>query len=700
MFCVPCKASSEDHGFPDGFDDLLGFIDDLQNIKIGGGDLSFLQDDVFQPVKKAFPVGRSDQNHRKRLDLVSLNEGNGFKKFIHRSKAPGKDDVGDGILDEHHLPDEEVTEAQCDVGIGVRFLLHGKFHVETDRFSPCQGGPFVGRLHGPRSSSGNDPEAVLREEPADLFGLFVNGIPRRHAGRPEDADGGMVAGEGIKAFNKLSHNMEHSPGFLSRYLVNDVLMIIRHISSLSPASYPLCFVLYPLIILHILPIVNSHCKMKGFVVGRRNSTGGAQQMKIEFLGGVGTVTGSSTLLERGSLKWLVDCGMFQGSEELEERNWDVDSYRPKELSLILLTHAHMDHCGLIPRMVNHGFRGRVVCTKATYDLCEVMLRDSGHIQEMEAEWKNRKGRRSGRKETDLLYTVKDAERSLKFFEPVRYDDIVPLTDGMEVCFRDAGHILGSAIVELWIEEGDQKKKLVFSGDLGGLGQPIVKDPAVIEEGDVLWLESTYGNRLHRSKEETVAELLGILQEAIRSRAKVIIPAFAIERTQDIIFIIGQFMRKGRIPSVPVYIDSPLAISATEIFQRNPESFDQETKDLLLGGENPLEPPEIIFTRTTEESKKINEDTKPGIIIAASGMCEAGRIKHHLKHHLWRETSHIVMIGYPGGGNPREAAGGWGEQGQNLWRGDCGEGSHSYPGRVFRPCRSKGTPLLARPFQES
>ncbi len=368
-------------------------------------------------------------------------------------------------------------------------------------------------------------------------------------------------------------------------------------------------------------------------------------MNIEFLGGARTVTGSSTLLERGSLKWLVDCGMFQGGEELEERNWNVDSYRPKELSLILLTHAHMDHCGLIPRMVNHGFRGRVVCTKATHDLCEIMLRDSGHIQEMEAEWRNRKGKRSGRKETDLLYTVKDAERSLKFFEPVGYDALVPLSDGIEVRFRDAGHILGSAIIELWVGEGNQKKKLVFSGDLGGLGQPIVKDPAVIEDADVLWLESTYGNRLHRSKEETVTELLGILQEAIRSRAKVIIPAFAIERTQDIIFIIGQFMRKGRIPSVPVYIDSPLAISATEIFQRNPESFDQETKDLLLGGENPLEPPEIIYTRTTEESKKINEDTKPGIIIAASGMCEAGRIKHHLKHHLWRETSHVVMIGY-------------------------------------------------------
>jgi metallo-beta-lactamase family protein len=264
---------------------------------------------------------------------------------------------------------------------------------------------------------------------------------------------------------------------------------------------------------------------------------------------------------------------------------------------------------------------------------------------MEAEWQNRKYQRSGKKEVFPLYTVKDAEESFRSFQTVNYDEIFPMADGVKVCLRDAGHILGSAIIEIWVEEGEQKKKLVFSGDLGSLNQPIVRDPSHIEEADVLWLESTYGDRLHKSKEETVDELLKIIREAIRDQAKVVIPAFAVERTQDIIYVIGQLMRKGAIPSVPVYIDSPLAISATEIFNRNPDCFDKETKELLSGGENPLDLPEILYTRTREESRAINEDSRPGIIVSASGMCDSGRIKHHLKHHLWQKQSHIVIIGY-------------------------------------------------------
>jgi len=372
-------------------------------------------------------------------------------------------------------------------------------------------------------------------------------------------------------------------------------------------------------------------------------------MKVEFLGGVRTVTGSATLLEKGSLRWLVDCGMFQGGKKLEERNRNVQPYHAKGLSFILLTHAHIDHSGLIPKLVKEGFQGKVVCTKATLDLCEVMLRDSGHIQEMEAEWQNRKNKRSGRKEATPLYSVEDAERSLEYFQTVAYDEIFSLVDGLKVRFQDAGHILGSAVIEVWVEEGGREKKLVFSGDLGSSGQPIVRDPSWVEGGDVLWLESTYGNRLHKSKEKTVQELLRIIQEAIRHQAKVVIPAFAIERTQDVIYTIGQLIREGSIPSIPVYIDSPLAISATEIFKKNSDCFDQETRDLLSGGDNPFELAEIIYTRTADESKGINEDSRPGIIIAGSGMCDSGRIKHHLKHHLWRETSHIVFIGYQGEG---------------------------------------------------
>jgi metallo-beta-lactamase family protein len=368
-------------------------------------------------------------------------------------------------------------------------------------------------------------------------------------------------------------------------------------------------------------------------------------MKVEFLGGVRTVTGSATLLEKGSLRWLVDCGMFQGGRSIEERNQNVHPYHPQELSFILLTHAHIDHSGLIPKLVKEGFRGKVVCTKATLDLSEIMLKDSGHIQEMEAEWQSRKNKRSGRGDSAPLYTAEDAEKSLQYFQAVGYDEILSLADGLKVRFRDAGHILGSAIIEIWVEEEGQEKKLVFSGDLGGSGQPIVRDPSSVTEADILWLESTYGDRLHKSREETVKELLEIILEAISQRAKVVIPAFAVERTQDIIYTVGQLMRKNLIPSIPVYIDSPLAISATEIFKKNPDCFDEEMKGLLLGGEDPLDLPEIMYTQSTEESKAINEDSRSGIIISASGMCDSGRIQHHLKHHLWRKESHIVFIGY-------------------------------------------------------
>lgn len=368
-------------------------------------------------------------------------------------------------------------------------------------------------------------------------------------------------------------------------------------------------------------------------------------IRVEFLGGAKTVTGSAFLFEKGSVKWLVDCGMFQGGRELEERNRNVKSYKPDELSFILLTHAHIDHSGLIPKIVKEGFRGKIFCTQATIDLCEIMLQDSGHIQEMEAEWRNRKARRLGHPDLEPLYTIEDAKRSLQYFQAIDYDRVISLEDGIKVRFRDAGHILGSAIIELWLVDGDKERKLVFSGDLGGLNQPIVKDPCFIDEAHILWLESTYGNRFHKSREETVNELLKVIKDAIDNKGKVLIPAFAVERTQDIIYTVGGFIREGFIPPIPIYIDSPLAISATEIFKKNSEYFDDETKRLILSGENPLEPPWIIYTHSVEESKAINEDPQPGIIISASGMCDSGRIKHHLKHHLWRESSHIIFVGY-------------------------------------------------------
>jgi metallo-beta-lactamase family protein len=406
------------------------------------------------------------------------------------------------------------------------------------------------------------------------------------------------------------------------------------------------------------PILNEGLIMYGFYI--RKGTVSSQRslailiflenkrtkdMKAEFLGGARTVTGSATRLSKRSLQWLVDCGMYQGGRKVEARNHDLGPYGARDLSFLLLTHAHIDHCGLIPKLVREGFRGKMICTRATRDLAEIMLRDSAHIQAMETEWQTRKNKRSGKKETSPLYTLEDMEASLKLFEPARYEEMLPLGDGVKARFQDAGHILGSAIIELWVEEGEQERKLVFSGDLGNTHQPIVRDPAWIEEGDFLWLESTYGNRLHKPREETTQELLGIIREAIQNHAKVVIPAFAVERTQDVIYTLSQFIRSGWIPSIPVYIDSPLAISATEIFKKNADCFDQETMEILSGGDNPFELPEIVYARTTEESKAINEDPGPGIIISASGMCDSGRIKHHLKHHLWRPESHIVIIGY-------------------------------------------------------
>lgn len=372
-------------------------------------------------------------------------------------------------------------------------------------------------------------------------------------------------------------------------------------------------------------------------------------MKVQFLGAARTVTGSCTLLERGATKWLVDCGLFQGGKALEERNRNVEPYAPRDLSFILLTHAHIDHSGLIPKLVQGGFQGKIFCTRATFDLCEIMLRDSAHVQEMDAEWQNRKNKRSGRNPVEPLYTAQDAERSLRFFQPVHYGEMLSLSEGVRARFQDAGHILGSAIIEIWVTEDGVERKLVFSGDLGNLDQPIVRDPTPIEEGDLLWLESTYGNRLHKSRKETVDEFLAILQEAISSRSKVIIPAFAVERTQDILYTIGQFLRDRLIPPVPIYIDSPLAIAATEVFKKNADSFDQEMGELLRKGVSPLELPEIVFAQTTDESKAINEDQRPGIILSASGMCDAGRVQHHLKHHLWRKDSHIVFTGFQAAG---------------------------------------------------
>ena len=367
-------------------------------------------------------------------------------------------------------------------------------------------------------------------------------------------------------------------------------------------------------------------------------------MKVQFLGAACTVTGSCYLLETEAHRFLVDAGLFQGCKGIKERNYHPFLFSPAEIDFLFLTHAHIDHSGLIPKLYRYGFRGPIYCTEATADLCSVMLPDSGHIQEMEVERKNRKLSRAGKPLIQPIYTEKDARDCLELFHPLSYNETVVLSDYLTVRFQDIGHILGSSLIEFWVREGEEEIKLVFSGDVGNYNKPLLKDPAVVEAADYLFLESTYGSRLHLHKQDVEEELCEIINRTIARGGNVVIPAFAVERTQDIIYSLNNLVRKRRIPLVPIVIDSPLAIAATEIFRRHIKDMDAETINLLRQGENPLEVPGLQYSLTAEESKSLN-NRKGVIIISASGMADAGRIKHHLKHNLWRPECTVVFVGY-------------------------------------------------------
>jgi metallo-beta-lactamase family protein len=368
-------------------------------------------------------------------------------------------------------------------------------------------------------------------------------------------------------------------------------------------------------------------------------------MKITFCGGARTVTGSSFLLETAGKKILLDCGMFQGDKRLRERNLGNYPYNPAEIDWIVLTHAHIDHCGLLPRLIKDGFSGRVLATKATVDLAGIMLPDSAYVQVMEAEWLNRKNERAGRPPVEPLYTVEEAYASLDCFQGADYHVTVPLTPEIAVKLYDAGHILGSAIVEIQFTGNGTREKLVFSGDLGKSHQPIIRNPDVLEAADYLVLEGTYGAREHEQESEKLETLSRVITETFRAGGNVIVPSFAVGRTQELLYSLNQLMTEQRIPRLPIYIDSPLAISATEVFARHPECFDVQMRLLLRNGKNPFNFPEVTFTRKTEESQALNRLPGGALIISASGMCEAGRIKHHLKHNLWRRESTVLFVGY-------------------------------------------------------
>ena len=377
-------------------------------------------------------------------------------------------------------------------------------------------------------------------------------------------------------------------------------------------------------------------------------------MNITFLGATKTVTGSNFLVEAAGKKFLVDCGMYQGSAKDEWENSEPFQFNVDEIDFVLLTHAHIDHSGRIPKLYIDGYRNEIITTKATRDLCSIMLPDSGHIQEQEIEWKNRKRVRKGEKPLPPLYTAQDAIDCMKLFRPVNYDEIIEINENLHVRFNDAGHMLGSAIIEIWANENGKETKAVFTGDLGNNDIPLLSTPTMIETADYLVMESTYGGRLHIRNDDKAKLFLNIVSETLDKGGTVVIPSFAVGRTQEILYELNNLKESGdeefekkykTLQSVPVYVDSPLAISATEIFKENMNLFDEETQEIIKRGDNPLEFPGLQFTRTAEESKALNEKNESSIIISASGMCEVGRIKHHLKHNLWNPNSTILFVGY-------------------------------------------------------
>lgn len=369
-------------------------------------------------------------------------------------------------------------------------------------------------------------------------------------------------------------------------------------------------------------------------------------MKLTFIGAAHEVTGSCHLLQSCGKNILIDCGMKQGKNKYEQVKPDIT---PSQVDYVLLTHAHIDHSGMLPYLAAKGFKGKILTTHATKDLCKIMLLDSAHIQEMEAEWKNRKNQRSGKDNVIPIYTIEDANSALTLFEGYDYNDIIDVDEGIKIRFTDMGHLLGSASIEIWLEEGDVSKKIVFSGDVGNINQPLIKDPDNINAADYLVIESTYGTRHHDRLPNYIKALAEIIQDTLDNGGNLVIPSFAVGRTQEILYFIRAIKEQGIIknhPNFPVYVDSPMAIEATQVFDKNKfECFDEDAMRLVKAGINPIIFDDLKLTVSSEESKNINFDPTPKIIISASGMCEAGRIRHHLKHNLWQKNSTILFVGY-------------------------------------------------------
>ena len=367
-------------------------------------------------------------------------------------------------------------------------------------------------------------------------------------------------------------------------------------------------------------------------------------MHLTFCGGAGEVTGSCYLVETGRNRFLVDCGMFQGGRDADLKNQRFPTFDPTSIDFVLLTHAHIDHSGLLPRLTALGFSGPIYTTAATIELLEVMLRDSAHIQAKEAEWEAKQPHRTSRNApSQLLYTLHDVESALGLLQPIPYGTRIEPSEKIHACFHDAGHILGSAIIEVWAEG----KKIVFSGDLGQPGRPILRNPTPIADADILLIESTYGNRLHKNLDDTLDEFVHAIEDTLyRKHGNIIMPAFTVGRTQEILYLLTDLTRQRRLKNLKIYVDSPLALSATEITMRHIELFNREAQALVAWGqERRKEMPDIRFVQEVEESIALNDIHSGAIIISASGMCDAGRIKHHLRYNLRRPECSIVFTGF-------------------------------------------------------
>ena len=370
-------------------------------------------------------------------------------------------------------------------------------------------------------------------------------------------------------------------------------------------------------------------------------------MKIEFIGGAQTVTGSQHLLYINGKKILLECGLFQGRRnETYDKNKNF-KFNPAEIDALILSHAHIDHSGNIPNLVSKGFKGLIYATSATVDLCQIMLRDSAHLQEKDIEWVNKKKLKKGEEPIEPLYVLEDVEKAMEQFVGVQYNRTIDLFSGIRFTFRDAGHILGSAGVHLEIEEaGNKKINFGFSGDIGRPDSPVIKSPDVLRDLDVLIMESTYGNRLHSPAEEVEEDFASTIMKVINEGGKVIIPAFAVGRTQTIVYLLHKLFDQNRIPEIPIYVDSPMAFDATAVFRSHPECLDRETYRIFLEeGTDPFGFGRLKYIKKTKESKELNEKTGPMIIISASGMAEGGRILHHLANNIGNPKNLILFVGY-------------------------------------------------------